>query len=84
MDLELPLRHSQVVLDASLGMEQGAFGHGKVDWSLGASRQWGLFKVGIHYIDSFRSEPGLRSGAALVASLTIAADSEFIPAMIPI
>jgi len=71
IDVEVPIGEAPITLGASLGLEQGAFGNGKIDWSFGASRQWRPFKVEIRYFDSARGEPGSRKGAALVVSLSL-------------
>lgn len=71
--VELPLGHPSLTMDASLGLEQGAFGNSKFDWSIGASQNCGAIKLGLRYVDSRRGEAGVRSGAALVVSLTLAA-----------
>lgn len=57
-----------VTLTASVGLEDGAFGDNKTDWSLGVSTQVGRADFGLAYVDA--DAPGV-SGAA-VASIGLA------------
>jgi len=48
-----------VSLSASLGLEDGAFGNNKVDWSLGATAEVEGFTLGASYVDTNRFIGGL-------------------------
>ena len=66
-DWEIPSPRP-ITLTASIGLEDGAFGDNKTDWSLGASTQVGRADFGLAYVDA--DAPGV-SGAA-VASIGLA------------
>jgi uncharacterized protein (TIGR02001 family) len=57
-----------ITLTASLGLEDGAFGDNKVDWSLGATAEVVGFTVGASYVDTNRFNGGLGE-AGVVFSL---------------
>lgn len=55
-----------VAVNASLGLEDGAFADNKLDWAIGVSRDVGPVSLQLQYIDA--DAPGI--DGALVASLT--------------
>ncbi len=52
---EVGLPGTPIALNAGLGVEDGAFGNSKLDWSLGASYDLKLFEVGVTYVDTART-----------------------------
>jgi len=50
----VPLGSTQVSLDGTFGIEDGAFGDGKIDWSLGVSTKLRGFTLSAHYVDAAR------------------------------
>jgi uncharacterized protein (TIGR02001 family) len=58
-------------LNASLGLEDGAFGDNKMDWSLGVSADVAGFTLGASYVDTNRFVGGLgKAGAVFSVSYT--------------
>jgi uncharacterized protein (TIGR02001 family) len=57
-----------ITLVATLGLEDGAFGDNKIDWSLGATAEVKGFTVGASYVDTNRFNGGLGE-AGVVFSL---------------
>jgi uncharacterized protein (TIGR02001 family) len=67
---ELPLKTIPMTLRASMGIEDGAFGDKKVDWSLGANYVlWG-FDLGADYVDSARTFGTPDAGPTVVVSIS--------------
>jgi uncharacterized protein (TIGR02001 family) len=54
----LGIPSTPLTLTASLGVEDGAFGNEKVDWSLGATANVAGFTLGASYVDTNRNIPG--------------------------
>jgi uncharacterized protein (TIGR02001 family) len=52
---EMPIGETPITLNASIGVEDGAFGDNKVDWSFGADIDIEGFTAGVKYIDTARS-----------------------------
>ena len=69
---EMPLGKSPITLAGSVGLEDGAFGDNKIDWSLGANASLNdNISVGVAYVDTNRNMAGL-STATVVGSLKMA------------
>jgi len=58
-NLGIGIPGTPVSLSASLGLEDGAFGNNKVDWSLGATAEVEGFTLGASYVDTNRFIGGL-------------------------
>ncbi len=54
-----------LTLTGSLGLEDGAFGNNKVDWSLGVSATAKGFTLGVSYVDTNRNLGGLGKAGAV-------------------
>lgn len=59
--------NTPVTVLATLGLEDGAFGDKKVDWSLGASVEVKGFTVGASYVDTNRFNEGLSKAGAVIS-----------------
>jgi uncharacterized protein (TIGR02001 family) len=68
LDVSLPLPRTPLTLAASFGIEDGAFGDRKRDWSLGLSGEVAGFALGASYIDTARANAGRLGRAGLVLS----------------
>jgi uncharacterized protein (TIGR02001 family) len=66
----MPVGESPVSLNASIGVEDGAFGDNKVDWSAGVDVELAGFTAGVKYIDTARAAGIAKSGAKAVFSLS--------------
>lgn len=69
-DGSVPLTGTPLTLSGAIGLEDGAFGDRKIDWSLGANAEIATLTLGLHYIDSRRSFDPDSGGATLVASIS--------------
>lgn len=69
LDASLPLPRTRLTLSGSFGIEDGAFGDRKRDWSLGVSGEVAGFALGASYVDTARAGAGRlgRAGAVLSA-----------------
>ena len=69
LDVSLPLPCTPLTLSGALGIEDGAFGDRKRDWSLGLSGEIAGFALGASYVDTARADAGRlgRAGLALSA-----------------
>ena len=63
-----PLGATPLSIDGSFGVEDGAFGDNKLDWSLGLSAEVAGFELGAHYIDAARHGHDPLADATLVVS----------------
>ncbi len=52
---EVGLPGTPISLNAGVGVEDGAFGNSKLDWSIGAAYDLQLFEVGVAYVDTART-----------------------------
>jgi uncharacterized protein (TIGR02001 family) len=66
---ELPLAGTPIKLTGSAGIEDGAFGNGKRDWSLGAKADVAGFDVGVKYVDAARTSGVAGANATAVVSV---------------
>lgn len=66
----LPLASTPLTLNASIGLENGAFGNNKVDWTIGVDAPVKGFMAGVKYMDTAHSMGIPRSGAKAVFSLS--------------
>jgi uncharacterized protein (TIGR02001 family) len=67
----LGVPNTPLKLNASLGLEDGAFGDKKMDWSLGATVDVAGFTLGASYVDTNRLVGGLgKAGAVFSVSYT--------------
>lgn len=57
-------------LNFHVGLEDGAFGSNKVDWSIGASYSYKFVNLGLSYIDT--NKPGAMLKGAVIASVGVA------------
>ena len=69
--VELPVKDTPVTLNAAAGIEDGAFGDNKIDWSLGASYTINRFELGLTYTDSARTFGTPDSGSRAVFGLKV-------------
>jgi uncharacterized protein (TIGR02001 family) len=67
---ELPLGDSPVTLVGSIGVENGAFGDHKVDWSAGLNADVKGFTLGASYVDTARTGGDPLGKAGVVFSLS--------------
>jgi uncharacterized protein (TIGR02001 family) len=68
---KLPLPKTPVALHASVGIEEGAFGTGKRDWSIGASTRLMGFDLCARYVDTARArDPAASAGVVMLISRT--------------
>lgn len=58
-NLGVAIPNTPISLAASVGLEDGAFGDNKVDWSLGATAEIKGFTLGLSYVDTNRFVGGL-------------------------
>ena len=54
-----------LTLNSSVGLEDGAFGNNKIDWSLGVSASVAGFTLGASYVDTNRFAGGLGKAGAI-------------------
>lgn len=67
----LGIPNTPLTLNSSLGLEDGAFGNNKLDWSLGVSASVAGFTLGASYVDTNRFVGGLgKAGAVFSVSYT--------------
>lgn len=67
----LGIPNTPLTLNSSLGLEDGAFGDNKLDWSLGVSASVAGFTLGASYVDTNRFVGGLgKAGAVFSVSYT--------------
>lgn len=67
----LGIPNTPLTLTSSLGLEDGAFGNNKVDWSLGVTASVAGFTLGASYVDTNRFVGGLgKAGAVFSVSYT--------------
>lgn len=71
---DLRWEHGQTALTASAGLEDGAFGDAKRDWSIGLERALGPVRVGAAYVDTARSGAGRLGAPGLVLTLSASGD----------
>ena len=57
--------NTPLTLNSSLGLEDGAFGNNKLDWSLGVSASVAGFTLGASYVDTNRFVGGLGKAGAV-------------------
>lgn len=57
--------NTPLTLNSSLGLEDGAFGNSKLDWSLGVSASVAGFTLGASYVDTNRFVGGLGKAGAV-------------------
>jgi uncharacterized protein (TIGR02001 family) len=67
---EMPFKTVPLTLRASIGIEDGAFGNNKVDWSLGANYALLGFDLGADYVDSARTFGTRDAGPTVVVSIS--------------
>jgi uncharacterized protein (TIGR02001 family) len=67
---EVPLGESPVTLVGSIGVENGAFGDHKVDWSAGLNADVKGFTLGASYVDTARTGGDRLGKAGVVFSLS--------------
>lgn len=60
---------TQVSLDGTFGVEDGAFGDSKIDWSFGISADLAGFNLGLHYIDAARHGGSPLAEPTIVAAI---------------
>lgn len=65
----LAIPDTPIGINASIGLEDGAFGDSKIDWKLGATADVKGFTLGLSYVDTGRSTPGTIADAAILLSL---------------
>ena len=65
----IPLGATPLSIDGHFGIEDGAFGDSKLDWSLGLSAEIAGFELGAHYIDAARVAHDPLADATVVASV---------------
>jgi uncharacterized protein (TIGR02001 family) len=67
----LGIPNTPLTFNSSLGLEDGAFGNNKLDWSLGVSASVAGFTLGASYVDTNRFVGGLgKAGAVFSVSYT--------------
>ena len=66
----VPLGGLPLSFDSSFGIEDGAFGDKKLDWSLGVTGEAGNFEFGAHYIDAARHGHDPLADPTVVASVS--------------
>lgn len=69
LDGNLPLLGETVALAGTFGVEEGAFGDRKLDWSLGVTGEKGELSLGLMYVDSSRTLGDPLGTPTLVASV---------------
>ncbi len=67
---EVPLKFAPLTINAAAGVEDGAFGDRKIDWSLGGIYAIDRFDLGLTYVDSARTFGADNFGPKLVFSLS--------------
>lgn len=67
---EMPLKGTPVTLNASFGIEDGAFGNKKNDWSIGADFDIAGVTAGVKYVDTSRTFGNPLADATVVVSLS--------------
>ena len=67
---EVPIANTPFKLTGSIGVEDGAFGDRKIDWSLGASADFAGFTLGASYVDTARTFGDPLGDATVVVSLS--------------
>jgi uncharacterized protein (TIGR02001 family) len=67
---EVPLKFAPLTINAAAGVEDGAFGDRKIDWSLGGIYAVDRFDLGLTYVDSARTFGEPNFGPKLVFSLS--------------
>lgn len=70
LDGSAPLLGGPVTISASFGVEDGAFGDRKLDWSLGVSGEAAGLSVGLAYVDASRTSGDRLGKPTLVASVS--------------
>jgi len=66
----LPLAHTPLAVRGTVGVETGALGHGKRDWSLGADVQWRGLTLGADWVGSGRNAANPMGRNGLVFSVS--------------
>lgn len=69
LDGNLPLLGDTVALASTFGVEDGAFGDRKIDWSLGVTGEKAGLSLGLMYVDTSRTFGDPLAKPALVASI---------------
>ena len=72
LDGHVPLPGGLATLTGNLGIEDGAFGDRKLDWSVGLTRDVGSVTVGLAYVDTDRTFGDRLGKPTLVASVAAA------------
>lgn len=67
---ELPIAQTPFKLIGTIGIEDGAFGDGKIDWSLGVNADVAGFVLGASYVDTARNFSNPLADATIVVSLS--------------
>jgi uncharacterized protein (TIGR02001 family) len=70
VDASVPLPSTPLTLSGSFGIEDGAFGDRKQDWSLGVCAEISHFTLGVAYVDSARNGGDPLGKATAVVSLS--------------
>lgn len=70
LDASLALGTSPLTLIGNVGVEDGAFGNRKLDWSLGLNGEAAGFSVGLAYIDSSRTSRDPQGKPTVVGSIS--------------
>ncbi len=69
LDASLPVKGTPLSLSGSFGIEDGAFGDNKRDWSLGLTADVSIFTLGASYVDSARNGGDPLADAGAVFSI---------------
>lgn len=72
LDGRVPLADGLATLTGNFGIEDGAFGDRKLDWSIGATRDVGPVTFGLAYVDTDRTFGDRLGKSTLVASVAAA------------
>jgi tetrahydromethanopterin S-methyltransferase subunit E len=70
VDASLAIKNTPLSLAGSFGIEHGAFGSSKRDWSFGLNADFDRFTLGVSYYDTARSGGDPNGKASLVGWLT--------------
>lgn len=71
IDGSVPVKGTLIVLDGSLGRENGAFGNHKLDWSAGGRVQFKQLELSLAYVDARRTGHAPHSGATLIGGIAL-------------
>jgi uncharacterized protein (TIGR02001 family) len=70
LDSRFPIAGTALVVHDQIGLENGAFGDWKRDWSIGVAVELGNITLDLNYVDSARAGGDPSANAAVVATLT--------------